>query len=195
MRVWTVQPVNVWEQLQQDGKLTVDKSRLPHNGYVPPQYHWLAEHLKNRLPEYRGELPWWAYCEKPDLRRVRHYRPSGKRQVRIELEVSHEEAFAMPCWAWHTVYCGDYLSVDREEHDDWVAQLQKAVPDEDTWPLPQPWKAELEASWERLFDPTLIARSWDRESEFGTEREAVFGTIRLTSVRGVTFFTGAFRRR
>lgn len=196
MRLWTVQPEIVWEQIQRNGTLSVDESLIAENGYIPWQYRWLAEQLKKRLPDYCGDLPWWAYCEKPDLRWVRHYRPRGQRQVRIELEISQGEAFITPSWAWNTLYGGGYLSFEQTVQDDWMARMQRAVPDEDTWPLPEPWKTELEASWGRLFDPQLPTRSWEQESLFRVdeEREAVFGTIRLEDVRGITLFTGASQR-
>jgi hypothetical protein len=100
-----------------------------------------------------------------------------------------------PCWAWDTVYCGQYLSFARQEHDEWVEAMRQAVPDEDARPLPQPWQTQLEASWLRLFDPHLPSQSWDDEaiSKSGS-REAVLGVLRVEEVRQVTEFFGCSKR-
>jgi hypothetical protein len=71
-RLWTVQPLVVWEQIQQHGTVHADETRFLTPGYVPHSCRWLVQQLQQRLPGYPGTLPWWAYCEKPDLRWVRH---------------------------------------------------------------------------------------------------------------------------
>jgi hypothetical protein len=191
MRLWTVQPLVVWEQLEQLCLLSVDETRLSTLGYVPDSYRWLVQQLKQRLPEYPGTLPWWAYCEKPDLRWVRHRRPAGQREVRLELEPRPRTFLTFPRWAWDMVYCGQYLSFARREHDEWVGAMRRAVPDEDEWPLPEPWQEQMEASWLRLFHPNLPPRSWDDEAFTKSEsREAVLGVLRREDVRQVTHFVG-----
>jgi hypothetical protein len=191
MRLWTVQPLVVWEQFQHRALLQVDESRRSTPDYVPHSYRWLVEQLKQRIPAYPGTLPWWAYCEKPDLRWVRHCRPAGQREVRLELEPCPDSFLTFPSWAWDDVYCGHYLSFEREEHDEWMGEMRQAVPDEDGWPLPEPWRTQLEASWLRLFDRDLPSHSWDHEaiSEPGS-RQAVLGVLRLEEVRQVTHFVG-----
>jgi hypothetical protein len=187
MRVWTVQPLVVWERLERDRCLAVDPSC--YVGGVPEQYLWLAGQLRRRLPGYGGNPPWWAYCGKPDLRWVRHCQPLGAAQVRLELELP--AAFVMPCWAWHTVRCRDYLCFDRREAREWKAGLRQAKVSEADWPLPGPWQRRLEASWERLFDPDVPTRHRSRGARFGSVQEAVFEYLRLEQVRRVTRFLGA----
>lgn len=193
VKVWTIQPLEVWEQVDQLGLLAVDAARLPYDGYVPWQYEWLAKQLQERLPGYCGSLPWWSYGACPDLRQYRHSRPRGQREVRMEILLPSEEIFSMPCWAWDTVYSGHFLSFEREERLDWDRRMREAVTDEDLWPLPQPWREELEASWERLFDPALPPSS-DGDDEFhcrlGTKQEAVFGLLRRSAIKRVTHFVG-----
>lgn len=195
MRVWTVQPLLVWERLQEAGTLRVDPTCLPYgDGYIPWQYEWMAARMQERIPEYGGGLPWWAYCRKPDLRWVRHSRPKGYSEVRIELEVDH--ALAFPGWAWDVVYAGHFLAFTETEREAWMLAMRQAVPDEDLWPLPEPWRGELEASWLLLFAPNLPAHSGTHAS--GTEpvyAEAVLETLRLPDVRAVTHFVGNSRRR
>jgi hypothetical protein len=190
VRVWTIQPAIVWERLREQGVLGVDETELPYGGHIPEAYRWLASELCRRLADYPGTLPWWAYCKKPDLRLFRHHRPPGP-EVRMELEPRSHSMVTFPIWAWDAVYGGDYLSPTREEHAAWTARLAAAVPDEDTWPLPEPWSAELEASWQRLFDPALPAYPWDeRRIGMSGSREAVLGLLHVEDVRRVTTFVG-----
>jgi hypothetical protein len=72
--------------------------------------------------------------------------------------------------------------------------MRQAVPDEDLWPLPQPWRDELEASWLQLFAPDLPAHGWaDMANEALLYYEAVFETLCLRDVRCVTHFVGRSR--
>lgn len=193
MHLWTIQPAHVWNLLQNRALLYVDNSQK-YRGFIPPAYRWLQSQLIRRLPGYCGHLPWWAYCHRPDLRRHRHLRPKGVTEVRLELEISEERVLRFPGWAWHRVFCADYLATTREEYDDWISELRKAVPNEETWPLPEPWRLRLEASWERLFSAELPLLDWDESSPWSRTvyLEAVFEQLRLKDVRNVTFFKGTF---
>jgi hypothetical protein len=196
LRVWTIQPVEVWQQLQQLGELRVDATRLPYSsGYVPESYYWLTRQLRKRVPNWDSDLPWWVYCERPDLRQFRHCRPWGSQEVRLEIEPAISLADTFPVWAWNQVYTRQYLAKTRAEAERWEARRWQAVPDEDLWPLPDPWRAELESSWERLFDSTFPQTCWDSEA-LGANggREGVLNCLRLDEVRNVTPFVGCDRR-
>jgi hypothetical protein len=192
--------MGVWDEARRQGVAWVDpSSRVDPKGcepgYVPPQYEWLTAQLVRRRGWTPGRLPWWAYCAKPDLRRCRHRPHMPRLQARLELELPPERAFVIPCWAWNAVHCQDYVAFSQAEERDWRARMLAAVPldpdatDEPTplWPLPEPWRSELEASWERLFDPRLPAIGWS--PAWGDEREAVFEEIRREDVRKVAPFT------
>lgn len=82
---WTIQPLSVLGQIREDEIAFADPGRLPYGGFIPESYRWLNGQLRKRIPGYSALLPWWLYCEKPDLRYFRHTRPFGVREVRIEL--------------------------------------------------------------------------------------------------------------
>jgi hypothetical protein len=192
MRIWTIQSIAVWEQLQEHGMLRVDEHCDKYNGHIPPAYQWLCGQLQRRLPGYGGHLPWWAYCTKPDLRLYRHTRPYDQAEVRLELEPTPGSMMRFPCWAWHKVFCQDYLAVSRMEYEDWWSRLRQVVPDEDLWPPPEPWRGQVEKTWERLFDSDLPPLSWDEESTWSKEVavEAAFEVLRSEDVRQATVFRG-----
>jgi hypothetical protein len=190
MRLWTVQPIAVWEQVRAHGRALVDPLRVDPDGRVHPQYEWLVRQLKARTG-FRAALPWWAYCERPDLRVIRHLRAHGTREVLIEFETP--TAVAFPCWAWHVVFMSDYLPRNRTDHRAWCERLRRAGvgPDDD---LPGPFQAEVETSWERLFDPGLSARVPYRDGfTFGANREDVVDVLEAAWVKGVREFVGTNR--
>lgn len=195
MRIWTMQPIGVWRALRRERRLYVREDALDYRGYIPPAYRWLQMQLSRRLPAYCGHVPWWAYCRKPDLRRQRHLRPEGITEARLELEITDELVIRFPCWAWNRVFCEDYLAITRKEYESWISDLRRVVSDEDTWPLPQPWRSQLEASWERLFEPELPLLDWDEDSLWPRRAcfEAIFEELRLDDVRHVTIFKGCSR--
>lgn len=70
--------------------------------------------------------------------------------------------------------------------------MRQAVTDEDLWPLPEPWRSELEASWLRLFHPDLPEYGWSEDSpQTYADKEAVFEVLNKQDVRAVTHFVGS----
>ena len=190
MRLWTVQPVAVWDRIRAHGRVFVDPLRVDPAGWVHPQYEWLVRQLKARTG-FGGPLPWWAYCERPDLRAIRHLRPLGSREVLIEFQAP--AAVAFPSWAWNVVFMSDYLPLNRTHARDWRERLKRAGvgPDDD---LPEAFQAEVEASWGRLFDAALSARAPYRDGfTFGASREAVVEVIEAERVKDVREFVGTNR--
>ena len=162
--------------------------------YVPEAYYWLSSQLQQHLSAYEGGLPWFAYCDKPDLRWVRHRLPANRQFVRIEIEPAPDSFFVFPCWAWDIIYCGQYLALSQDEHDEWVSALEIAVPNaDDILQLPEPWLKKLQISWERLFSPELLIHRCNDHPVISntSDREAVLGTLRLEEVREITPFFGS----
>jgi hypothetical protein len=192
MRIWTIQPDGVWTRLCSEGVAFVDENDQNYRGYVPPAYRWLQTHFARFVPSYAGGLLWWAYCRKPDLRCHRHFLQKGT-WVRLELEMTEASLLQFPCWAWHQVFCQDYLALTRQEYEEWTEAVGRVLDDEDVWPPPEPWKSELEASWQRLFAPEVPDLCWDLDSPWSqtTCFEATFETLRREDVRAVTRFHGS----
>src|SRR5439155_209533 len=70
MRLWTVQPVAVWERLRSDGHVVVHPARLGADGWIHPQYSRLAGTSADAdLPEpLQAELEAsWRRLFRPDL--------------------------------------------------------------------------------------------------------------------------------
>jgi hypothetical protein len=192
MRIWSIQPDEVWKTVRGKGVAYVDQDDGKCRGYIPPAYRWLQARFACRIPGYSGHLLWWGYCRKPDLRCHRHLLQKGT-WVRLELEMPEALLLRFPCWAWHQVFCQDYLALTKQEYEDWTGAMRSEIPDEEIWPPPEPWKSELEASWERLFAAELPNLSWNPDSVWSRTvcYEAVFEPLRYADVQAVTPCTGS----
>lgn len=201
MRIWTIQPLAVLEQVEKDGVALSYGGLSDWDDYVWEPYEWLIGQLVQRRGWTPRRFPWWAYCEKPDLR---NHRWSGRgMQVRLELEIDENRLLVMPRWAWDNVVSGQYIAYTEEEDRAWNERMLANVPlesygDPDSRdplrPLPDPWNTELHTSWERLFAPGLPPESPKRpgpwESGSGKKRECVWEEIRRDDIRRVTRFEG-----
>ena len=200
--LWTIQPASVWVQIERDGEARVDRRLTSHGAEGIWQYDWLTSQLTRRIGGYASGYPWWAYCAKPDLRVYRHGQIGE--QVRIGFRPTPDSWVRFPLWMWDTIFSYRYLAQSYEEFVEWTQELQSAVPDEDTWPLPEPWRSRLEQSWERLFEPRWHNSCWllgcdpddprmDGYWPAGVEsgcRVAVGETLRESDVVDVRHFVG-----
>lgn len=73
IRLWTLQPLEVWERLRHEDVLTVDPG---HPGFClegeptfREPYDWMREQMASRIEGFSGHYPWWAYEHFLDLRR------------------------------------------------------------------------------------------------------------------------------
>lgn len=187
MRLWTIQPVTVWEQIRDRGEARVDPALWTLDGYTPCCYDWLRGQLEARLAGYSGGYPWWCYCKKPDLRSHGHgFLSGGRDQVRLELEIDPARVSIFRIWAWNIVYCGRYLGSHRQTRE-WKGRRYRSgisteLRDSE---LGEPWRTEVEQSWERVFTalPDRHADPWMPPGQ-----EAVLEVIRRQDVRRVDHF-------
>ena len=182
VRYWTVQPISVWETLQQDGLCRVDPE-LAFDNQPPACYVWLVEQLKRRPPNYEGNYPWWLYCGKPDLRWVRWTRPSDTWEVRLELELPAERVQEFLIRDWDVVYCQAWLFKHLPRNRWYDFQERRGWEDLEVYP--EPYESLLKRTWQRLFD----SRRGSGLSRYRSE--AVVETLYLEDVVQARLFKGA----
>ena len=142
------------------------------------------EQMARRVPGYTGGFPvWFWHSPKPDLRCAGH-RSAGERGVRIELELPRERVLLFDFQSWHCVLNRWRLSLSERESKEWDRRTKGL--DQHRAPLPAPLEAELQATWERVFDLDRLrcARLWGPINEI----QGVTEYVRLEEVRGVTEF-------
>jgi hypothetical protein len=184
MRVWTIQRAGCWELFQKRGVLRGDGRRVCH--HFRPAYRWLMTQAHQRLPGYQGGFPiWFWHSPKPDLRHSAHV-PRGERGVRIEIEIPRDRMLLSDFNTWHCVLNRWHLSRSWRESRDWDRRVKGY--DQFIGPLPPLLEAELQATWDRVFDFDLLrrARIWGPIDQI----QGVTEYVMLTEVRRIEEFIG-----
>jgi hypothetical protein len=124
MKLYTTQPIEVWNKLQEQKILIADAMLGEHidqeyaekNGFSIEDdsfyaaYSWMKEQMEHRIPGYQGNWPWWAWTHKIDIRSERHLYPKGEEFVMIELEIPDEKVLCSCFEGWHSVLNRRYLA-------------------------------------------------------------------------------------
>ena len=148
LRVWTIQGPGWWNVLQQRGVIRGDGRRVCHHSR--PAYNWLMGQMHRRIPGYSGAFPiWFWYSPKPDLRHSAHL-ARGEKGLRIELELPREVVLLSDFETWHCVLNRWHLSLSWRESREWDRKTKEF--DQFGATLPAALEAELQATWERIFD-------------------------------------------
>ena len=168
IRLWTIQSPDVWNALQEQKTLLVDPNHptfVSHIDGFPDAYDWMREQMTQRISDYSGHYPWWAYEHFLDLRFYRwHTHPSGQRLVRLELVIPREKVLLSAYGDWHCVLNRAYLpaSILEEDYDREMAAWEEAAKRSGievsygrpkvVVPYPEPWEMQMQTSWEHVFD-------------------------------------------
>ncbi len=178
--VWTIQAAECWHRFTREGVLRTDGRYVDR--HFRPAYRWLMHQMSRRITGYTGGFPvWFWHSPKPDLRRGGH-RPAGERSVRIELELPRERVLLFDFQSWHCVLNGWHLSLSERESREWDRRTERF----DSAPLTPQLEAELQTTWERVFELDRLRRAklWGPIDEI----QGVTEYARLEEVRCVDQF-------
>lgn len=218
MILWTIQPIEFWNNLQSAGFIRADLMRIHSELKEPigydstflPSYRWMSKqmHLRLRHEPSDGALPLWAWYQwqnsrenRPDLRNVRFRYPIGEKYVRIEFEIDDSDVLLSDFEQWHFVLNYSYLSETEQDWESFYERFEREggrsielshMSDNDIPIRHARFHKELEESWNGIFE---IDKPYDSDwSGLGAKSErgiqATFWELRLDKVRHVTFFTG-----
>ena len=194
LKIWTIQPLYVWESLVQEKELFVDPSHPDFYGksdiYSLEAYNWLCKQMASRVCNYTGCYPWWAYTHFLDLRFYRYWHsPHGCRRVRLELAIERDRLLLSNQRSWVSVMNRAYIETniygepDEEELRLWEEGVDGGVQRRGYSLYDEPWESQMRSTWERIFDV---------EQRFPTEvTQANFERLRLDDVVKATFFDSA----
>lgn len=187
MILWTFQPIEIWETLQQDGVYRCDPERLDPD--FVRSYDWLAEQMRKRIgpPPEGVQYPVWAWHtqkwkhEKPDLRRERWcYGPGNELYACIEIEIPDGQVLLSDFEEWHCVL-NDFLVSDNEEEYEKQKEFFDSLPEDAQ-------KEYKEKNWERIFNTSALINDWIIRGEW---IQATFWELRKEQIRRVRFFRTA----
>lgn len=208
MRVWTIQPVSVYEKLKEEKILYTDIrlsscynfankfcEEIKKDGVDVDEldfevfnvaYDWLKQRMEDKIgkPE-NATYPWWAWYKrdlrhsKPDLRQSA-YGTKGEKLVCIELELNDKDVILSDFDLWHFCISNSWIpNAENEEDFDEKYDWYDSLSKEEQKRL----KFE---SWETIFDIHIDFRPWH---ERGQWVQATFWELRLEDVRNVQYFT------
>jgi hypothetical protein len=195
LRLWTLQPWEVWDSLRRGRNLYVDLALI--EGQIHDflwAYDFMREQMAQRLPGYEGHYPWWAWRHpKPDLRTWYPHNCflPGTHATRIELAIPADRVLLSNETAWWYVIQPNYLSAggaDLEDSGFESTAAEEAAGEEKwnrclEWPLSAPWQFRVVPSWGRVFDLEAMER------QCGNAVQATFERLELADVVAVTEFT------
>jgi uncharacterized protein YjbI with pentapeptide repeats len=181
VRLWSFQPLDVWENLQTHDSLYVASQRI-YPGYKWA-YDWFRQQLKERMPHYEGHYPWWAWHGKKPPIWGDTFQDRGALTVRLELQLPSYRVLLSDFLAWSNVMVRNYIAFTRDEQDAWEVELEQY--DLVMAPYPEPWRTRLETSWERIFALLRLREGnlWPVSSI-----QATFERLDLADVVEVTHF-------
>jgi len=189
VKLWTIQPLIIYEKLMAQGTLHCDPEQKGFWGLVSEEfrtaYEWLAEQMKLRVgsPPQGVRYPLWAWAlidgasKKPDLRRTEFNNYVGENVV-IELEIPDTDVLLSDEVNWHYVLNNWYLHDVNDEDGKWEeteAWFNSLSPDRK--------EAVKQKSWERIFDKN------DRDNDW-TFVQATFWELQIAQVKSVRKFIG-----
>lgn len=196
MRIWSIQPEKLYEELKFQRVLYCDpmQSELITQCGFGPAYDWMAQQMRNRvgIPPKGVLYPFWAWHtiewkhQRPDLRHT-EFRAYKSNQACLELEIPGNMVLLSNEDMWHIVLNDGYYGDSSNEQE---AEM------EDRWfeSLPLNEKATVKMkSWEKIFS---VSPPHEDEWEcHGKYIQATFWELRLDHVIAVRHFKGRLKNK
>lgn len=190
MRLWSIQPIEVWDELQTKGYYRCDPAKAcfiyDEKISFRDQYIWLVKQMKQCIgdPPQGVSYPVWAWYifdsknKKPDLR-LSGYRQPGEQSVCIEVEIPKEKVLLSDFDGWHFVlghyyYIGGGSEEESDRIDRWLSNLSETEQNK-----------EIESSWLSIFNIEPVESDW---SPVGHYVQGTFWELRMEQVVKVQFF-------
>ena len=190
MRLWTIQPIEVWEELNKKGYFICNPIKA---NYISDKewnfkeaYDWLVGQMEYRIGRRPNGVsyPIWAWHtrdwqhKKPDLRNI-GLGNKGEKSVCIEIEIPDNEVLLHDYDAWHYVlnnwwYDGSFSERDWEKKHNWFDKLSN-----------EEKEILTKKSWERIFDVSPFKNDWFQKGRY---IQATFWVLYLKDVKNVRYF-------
>lgn len=187
MKLWTIQPVEVYGEILEKGYYICDQSKAENAKDFADSYKWMVRQMDKRGISHpdNATSPVWAWHtynwrqHQPDLREGGHG-CRGEKSVCLELEVPDEEVLLSDFDEWCIVLNKWYIddSTNEEEYDEFFEEFDKLPPKEQ--------KILKEASWEKVFDLTEMNTEWRTR---GRWIQATFWILKKEYIKNAKFFT------
>ena len=173
MKLWTIQPIEVWKELETTGRFicNIDKSEFVSGApIIHNAYDWLVAQMEKRISPRPMDVsyPIWAWYridgenKKPDFRTDMFRYEAKVHNVCIELALDETDVLLSCYEAWHSVLNNGFFNDETDEEkwekkDEWFESLRGKERED----------AKL-ASWQNIFvldEPYVQATFWELRME------------------------------
>lgn len=194
MKVWTIQPKEIYEYTMDNGYFVVDISKSDFYSCLKNGYDWMVEKMNEKIPNPNHiKFPIWAWYrwdgkeKRPDLRyNLFSYTGDNKDYSLIELEIPDSEILLSDYDNWHCVLNNIYLDESNSEKEfdeiqEWLFSID-----------PIKRNKLIKDSWNKIFnvqirkDPT----NWRNN---GLYVQSTFWILKKEYIKSVKFFKGRKR--
>lgn len=183
--LWTIQNLAAWRLVEERGELRADGRRLCFEDFRPA-YQWLIVQMNQRIPNYPGCYPVWAWPEKPDMRERAHA-PAGTEIVRIQFELPRSQVLFSDFSCWHSVLSGYYIGKSEHAEKCYEALVRSARVSDPMTGLQRRADTQLVQSWQRIFDFDFLAQYPDWFGE-DLRLQATTAKVPLGAIKKVEHF-------
>ena len=190
MRLWTIQPVEVLEEINRLGYYVCNPKKAMYISdkevNFKSSYDWLIIEMEKRIGKRPNGVsyPVWAWhtrdwqYKKPDLRQAGYDTP-GTKCVCIELEVPDNEVVLSDYDVWHFILNDWYFdnSMNEEEWDSKHKYYDRLSPEK---------KLEKKLkSWQGVFNITPYESDWFCRGRY---IQATFWVLKSSYIKKVQYF-------
>lgn len=194
MRLWTIQGIEIYEQLQRDGVAYCTKPAWSDDEKFMKAYLWMADEMRQRIgepPIKEIKYPMWAWYQ--------HISAKSKKPPRsyldiqegvsayMEIEIPDNEVLLSDFCNWHNVL-NQYPLTNWKRIDKKTDLLEKEAGkslDFDDYPLEI--QKEIEKSWEAIFDLDRRDKEVGRTHKRNRSIQATFWMLKPDNVISVEF--------
>lgn len=194
MRLWTIQGIAIYEQLQREGVAYCTKPIVWDDPIFVRAYHWMAEQMRKRIgePPIKGiEYPMWAWYQYNSAKDNKPPR-SPKDMIEgvnayMEIEIPDNEVLLSDLGSWHAPLnecpLDNWKEIDKET--DKLDKEAGRILTFDEYPLHI--QKMIEKSWEAVFDINRRDKTVGRTHRRNRSIQATFWVLKPEHIISVEF--------
>lgn len=115
VRVYTWQDLEGWRAAERRGHLTGSHGHSDGDDSWDRPYEWMRRAMAERIPDFSGDLPVWAWFKRQNPRRS----PRLRERVRIIADVPRRRILPSDYDLWHLPLNDGPICLTPEEDDAW----------------------------------------------------------------------------
>lgn len=180
--LWTIQHEEAFCEFERTGILRANEDHLFCEDYFRFAYDWLSRQMVRQIgaPPEGVRYPVWAWYQWDGQRKRRDLRHAGYAKrgtplVQIAFEAEPESFLLSDFDAWHIVLAKQFVALDGAEWDRFYENN------------PHPTQADVEPSWNRIFDLSPSTPGWDWDPQ-RRSIQATLWKINMSQVKKVEHF-------